>query len=182
MNPDTIIPVRLQHELQQAAEQADVGYWHIGDCCNRILEANAKHPKRVPVMEVYRAVAFYTQKSAGTVRGYTDCSAFWDKDHRDEFPQFGRHHILAVMPHVQGESLVERRNNASELLLKACEKWDTGIPTVDGLRAWLKADNGKPAWQLAWERILQACRRLLERDDVPAGIRAAVERLTKAGG
>jgi hypothetical protein len=184
-SPDKIVPLSLQHELQAAAEQADQGYYVIGDIGNRIKEASANLPreKQIPVMEIYKAVGVYAHKASGTIRGYCDVAEFWDQDHRDEFPQFGRHHILAVMPHATGETPEERRASATSVLYKALDRWaEFGtVPTVDGLRAWLREDNGKPAWLLLWERIQKQCRRLLEHRDVPSALRGAVKRLLAVG-
>ena len=184
MNPELIVPPELQHALQEACNTSDDSYYFIGDAGNTLKRAVAQLPqdKRPKLMDIYRAIGYFSGKAANTVRSYCDVSEFWDKDLREEFPQFGRHHVIAVIPHAEGEDIQARRRSASGLLYKALDETN-GIPTVDWLRAWLREDNGKPAWELAWERLRAAAERFLERDDLPIALRKAVKAfLDNAGG
>jgi hypothetical protein len=182
-----IVPVELQHRLQQHAHQSDLSSWIIGDIAviledeYTIAKVDGTITHTVPLHELHAAIGQFASRSSETIRDYGYTSRRVTQDLRDEFDMLGRHHHKAIADIAKGNEAKHR-----ELCAKWLEKADDyggQIGSVGALRLWLKHGRKAPAaWESRLERARGLCARLEADDAAPPKVRAAAAAFGRAVG
>jgi len=161
----------LIEELQQLAVSDEYTRYRIGDIADALCVEFPQWTKE----EVYAEVGKWCSRSKHTVRSYREVAQFWPWKRRQEYDMLSWHHIKALKGAAKGETHQEKLADAVRLADKCLEEHDNwgGIPSVDGLRAWLHKENGSPpAWMRYVTQLESLAVRILQRDDSPAWLRS----------
>ena len=150
--------------LAQFAEDGDRSAWGIGDITATLEEELYTVPKGV----LYNAVGQFSNRSPHTIRDYCWTSRNVPVSVRNEFDMMGRHHLKALIPHVDE---MGGWHKACTTVLSWGDDYGGNLIPVHALREKLSGAHQEPAWLRRTRSARNTLARVAEDEDTPQELR-----------
>jgi hypothetical protein len=176
----------VEARLAQVGAQADMSAWELGDLAVWITEQvrvgdkyiDPATEEELTAYQIYKEIGKHARKAPESIRDYAYTSRNVPMSVRQAYPQLGRHHFKALIPHYS--TLDELYAWCDKIMLWADDYAGVVIP-VHALRNKLQENgNGAPAWQKRFKRLLSIAKRLADDEGAPAFVRQIANRVLKS--
>ena len=175
----------VEARLAQIGAQADMSAWELGDLTVWICEQvrigdkyiDPHTEEELTVQQIYIEIGKHAKKAPHSIRDYAYTSRNVPLSVRQAYPQLGRHHFKALVPHYS--TLDELYAWCDKIMLWADDYAGVVIP-VHALRNKLKDNgNGPPEWQRRFKRLLKLAQKIHEDELAPAFVRQIASKVLK---
>jgi len=164
LSASQIVPPEFQEMLVHFAEDGDRSAWGIGDIAATLEEELITIPNEL----IWKAVGSFSSRSYHTIRDYAYTSRNVPMAIRQRYDMMGRHHLKALIPHVDKMGGWDAACNA---VLSWGDDYGGNLIPVHALRAKLADGSEDPAWLRRLRRMRASGERLASDSEAPLEVR-----------
>lgn len=133
-----------------------------GEITKREVLIDPKTEEEITAYSIYNTVAIAAKKSYRSIEDYRYVAKNVPDHVVQRFPQWGRHHWKAMIPHAETE---EELIALAEKMAGEADEYG-GVMGVTAMRNRLKP-NPLPKWERELNKLRKACQRLVDDPDAP---------------